>query len=163
MMTRARGLIKIIDFGLVASDHSLDQAGCHGSAGTPGYMAPEIDGEDTRYERAADHYSVGITILGLIRGHDDFIPPPPLENEDSKTHIARVWQQLVKPLSSGDAHVVGLIEFLCDPRPMNRWSCVCHNDDLIRGLEWFEATTSVDDEDYEDEDDDCDSYHSWQQ
>jgi len=61
----ANGHLKISDFGLAVQLDKRNNYACHGSAGTPGYLAPEVQ-SGRQYGHSADIYSLGCTLYEFL-------------------------------------------------------------------------------------------------
>jgi hypothetical protein len=70
----AAGAVKILDFGIARSDSLTAGSEVEGSAGTPGYMAPEqIRGEHVDFH--ADLFAFGVLVSELLTGVHPFAGP----------------------------------------------------------------------------------------
>jgi hypothetical protein len=75
LMVDAHGIVKVLDFGLVAANAGLDDDGPveqTSLAGTPLYMAPE-QARGEPIDLRADIYALGATLFHLISGKPPFV------------------------------------------------------------------------------------------
>jgi len=83
--------VKLIDFGISASEGNLDADRGEMLMGTPAYLAPErIEGQPVQPE--SDVYAVGVVLYRMLSGHF------PFEAENAKQLIRAHREQLPLPL-----------------------------------------------------------------
>jgi serine/threonine protein kinase/tetratricopeptide (TPR) repeat protein len=95
----------LLDFGLT---YRRDAGGERSLVGTPQYMAPEIIRGDERLTRAADYYSLGITLYQLLAGE------PPFRGEIRDIFAGHLGQEVRFKQEKTEyaelyPHVVGLV------------------------------------------------------
>ncbi|KAL6765899.1 kinase-like domain-containing protein [Haematococcus lacustris] len=107
------GHVQLGDFGVAAS---MERTGSWGHdkatrmtfVGTPCWMAPEVMEQTQGYDRSADLWSFGITLLEMAHGHAPFAKyppmkvllmtlqnPPPTLDDQGKKHFSKAMRDVV--------------------------------------------------------------------
>ncbi len=110
-----RERVKVLDFGMIADQGSLEQTGAGGLKGTPAYMSPEqirgsIERGDKKHEIdwRSDFYSTGVVLYQLLTGTLPFRgplwavaaahlnnPPLPMKEANAKAEVLPEVERVV--------------------------------------------------------------------
>ncbi len=138
LMVDSHGVIKVLDFGLVAvdaggvGDGPIEQTTL---AGTPLYMAPE-QARGERIDLRADVYALGATLFHLVSGRPPFRADSPAELVTLHETAARPSVPRGANPRTAIAAIDALIGRMMAPRPDDRFASY---DELLRAIEMASA------------------------
>jgi serine/threonine protein kinase len=108
------GVTKLVDFGLARSAG----AGMQGAAGTPGYMAPEVQARPEAADPRSDIYSLGVTAIQALTGRAD---PPTRDPAAVAAGAARRAAEDLRAIAPAvPLELVHLVAAMVAPSPEDR-------------------------------------------
>lgn len=124
LLVDAKGVVKLLDLGLVKSFHNSAEASLTGEhentvLGTADYLAPEqaVSSRDVDYR--ADIYSLGYTFYFSLTGHPPF--PEGTIHQRMAAHQSRHAEPIIKDRSDVPDEMVAIINKMVAKRPVDRY------------------------------------------